>query len=55
MKNANNNIRRIDIIKYVGMIMAFGCGVGATMLYEKYNKDIMKEIKKATKKVKEVK
>ena len=42
-------------IKLINTTIAFGCGVGAGLLYDKYNKDIMNYFKKANKKVKEIK
>lgn len=43
------------IIKIVKGMMWLGAGVAGTLLYQKYNKDIIKQFKKVNKKVKEVK
>jgi len=39
----------------MGTMLAFGCGMAAGLLYEKYNKDMMRKMKKAANKIKEVK
>ncbi len=45
----NNNIKEDDIIKTMENMIAFIGGVGIGLLYKKYEKDISKYMKKASK------
>ena len=53
IRKVNNNIEEDDIIKTLENMMAFVGGVGVGLLYKKYEKDISKYMKKASKKMEE--
>lgn len=46
LKGDNNIRRRVDIIKILNNMLWMGAGVGATLLYKKYNRQVMNMIKK---------
>lgn len=47
----NNNIKEDDIIKSLENMISFVGGIGVGLLYKKYEKDISKYMKKASKKM----
>lgn len=48
-KSINNNIKGDDIIKTLGNMVAFAGGVTLGLMYKKYERDITRYMKKATK------
>ena len=50
-----NNIKECDIIKTISNMIAFGCGLSMGIMYHMYQEDIVKYMKKATKKVESIK
>ena len=51
ISSQNNSIKGGDIIKTLEKMMAFAGGVGIGLLYKRYEKDISKYMKKASRKM----